>query len=238
MVQGAFKRLALKYHPDRNAAPDAHCRMQELNEAYAIIGDPFQLGAYDRQRQYKITAQRQADDEAHYQAEVERRAEAARRRTEHTTAQRRAEPERHTQRRAPQPISGGLNTKSKFAPSRPRSCARSANGNSANMTHSSVPPRPRRQPEPAPPPIQIPFPSDHDAGAAVQPVDAPDPIGEPRPGEDERRQMALQQSCRALQNEIFKLDYGITDAAERVKYWQQSAASLANRGVGRTDKRS
>ncbi len=40
VVQAAFKRLALKYHPDKNASPDAHRRMQELNEAYAIMGDP------------------------------------------------------------------------------------------------------------------------------------------------------------------------------------------------------
>jgi hypothetical protein len=47
----------------------------------------------------------------------------------------------------------------------------------------------------------------------------PSPIDIPRPSESERQQIALMQSRQALQNEIFKLDYGLTDAAEQVKYW-------------------
>src|SRR3974377_982 len=78
VVQAAFKRLALKYHPDRNQALDAHQRMQELNDAYAIISDPAQRAAYDRERQQRLNAQRQAEEEARYRAEAERRAEAVR----------------------------------------------------------------------------------------------------------------------------------------------------------------
>ena len=61
VVQAAFKRLALKYHPDKNPSLDANHRMQELNDAYAVISDPVQRAAYDRERREKLTAQRQAE---------------------------------------------------------------------------------------------------------------------------------------------------------------------------------
>ena len=100
VVQAAFKRLALKYHPDKNPSPDAHRRMQELNEAYAVIGDPFQRAAYDQQRQEKLATQRQAEEQARYQDEVERRAEVSRLRREQGVAQRQAENERQEKARA------------------------------------------------------------------------------------------------------------------------------------------
>ncbi|MFO7320461.1 MAG: DnaJ domain-containing protein [Chloroflexota bacterium] len=36
-VKRAYRRLARQLHPDVNAAPDAHARMQALNEAYRAI---------------------------------------------------------------------------------------------------------------------------------------------------------------------------------------------------------
>lgn len=39
VVKAAFRALALKYHPDRDASPQAARRMIALNEAYALVGN-------------------------------------------------------------------------------------------------------------------------------------------------------------------------------------------------------
>ena len=50
VITAAYRRLAVKYHPDTNPAPDALPRMQKINEAYAILSDPAQRAIYDRSR--------------------------------------------------------------------------------------------------------------------------------------------------------------------------------------------
>ncbi len=39
VVSAAYRALALKYHPDRDGSPEAARRMQELNEAFALVRD-------------------------------------------------------------------------------------------------------------------------------------------------------------------------------------------------------
>jgi molecular chaperone DnaJ len=46
-IKDAFRELALKYHPDRNKAPDAEERFKEIAEAYAILSDPKKRAEYD-----------------------------------------------------------------------------------------------------------------------------------------------------------------------------------------------
>jgi molecular chaperone DnaJ len=46
-IKDAFRQLALKYHPDRNKAPDAEERFKEIAEAYAILSDPKKRADYD-----------------------------------------------------------------------------------------------------------------------------------------------------------------------------------------------
>lgn len=47
VVEAAFKRLALKYHPDRSTLPDAAARMRELIEARDVLTDSRKRRAYD-----------------------------------------------------------------------------------------------------------------------------------------------------------------------------------------------
>ncbi|WP_448507079.1 DnaJ C-terminal domain-containing protein [Immundisolibacter sp.] len=47
-IKQAFRRLARKYHPDVSKEPDAQRRMQEVNEAYAVLSDPEKRAAYDQ----------------------------------------------------------------------------------------------------------------------------------------------------------------------------------------------
>jgi curved DNA-binding protein CbpA len=60
VITAAYRRLAVKYHPDTNPSPDALPRMQRINEAYAILSDVKQRAVYDRTRHngvvYRTTA--------------------------------------------------------------------------------------------------------------------------------------------------------------------------------------
>lgn len=47
-IKKAFRKLARKYHPDVSKEPDAEARMQDLNEANAVLSDPEKRAAYDQ----------------------------------------------------------------------------------------------------------------------------------------------------------------------------------------------
>ncbi len=47
VIEAAYKRLALKHHPDRSSDADAPERMRELNTARAVLLDPVRRRAYD-----------------------------------------------------------------------------------------------------------------------------------------------------------------------------------------------
>ncbi len=46
-IKRAYRKLAQKYHPDRNKAADANQRFSEVNEAYEVLGDAEKRGKYD-----------------------------------------------------------------------------------------------------------------------------------------------------------------------------------------------
>ena len=50
VVQGAYKALAFKYHPDRDGTHRAAEKMAELNRAYALLRTPINRAAHDRSR--------------------------------------------------------------------------------------------------------------------------------------------------------------------------------------------
>src|SRR5690606_20247021 len=46
-VKRAFRKLAFRYHPDKNPVSAASDRFQEINEAYEVLGDADKRAAYD-----------------------------------------------------------------------------------------------------------------------------------------------------------------------------------------------
>jgi DnaJ domain len=51
VIEAAYKKLAQKYHPDRNPDPLSVSHMQDINLAYATLRNPAKRQAYDLERE-------------------------------------------------------------------------------------------------------------------------------------------------------------------------------------------
>jgi curved DNA-binding protein CbpA len=46
-IKEAYKRLAVRYHPDRNKSPDAEEKFKEVSQAYLVLSDAEKRTIYD-----------------------------------------------------------------------------------------------------------------------------------------------------------------------------------------------
>ncbi len=110
-ITQAFRRKALKHHPDRNKAPDATRRMQEVTEARSLLlgsesiraGTACSLcegrGTVGARQSAPGRANEQAERERREQAERQRREQAERERREREKQERREREERQRRER-------------------------------------------------------------------------------------------------------------------------------------------
>lgn len=53
-IKAAFKRQAVKYHPDKNAGkPEMEEKFKEINQAYQILSDQYEKARYDLKLKYR-----------------------------------------------------------------------------------------------------------------------------------------------------------------------------------------
>ena len=61
-IKKAYRKLALKYHPDKNPSKEAEERFKEISEAYAVLSDAEKRSMYDRHGHAGIDQQYSYED--------------------------------------------------------------------------------------------------------------------------------------------------------------------------------
>ncbi len=61
-IKSVYRKLAMKYHPDRSDASDAEERFKEISEAYAVLSDPDKRKKYDQFGHAGINSQYSQED--------------------------------------------------------------------------------------------------------------------------------------------------------------------------------
>ncbi len=61
-IKSAYRKLAMKYHPDRSDASDAEERFKEISEAYAVLSDADKRKQYDQFGHAGINSQYSQED--------------------------------------------------------------------------------------------------------------------------------------------------------------------------------
>jgi len=61
-VKQQYRKLALKFHPDRNQYSDDGAHFKEIFEAYAVISDPEKKQIYDQHGHAGVNGRYSSDD--------------------------------------------------------------------------------------------------------------------------------------------------------------------------------
>ena len=75
-IRAAYRRLVLRYHPDRSKDPNASQIFQRITQAFEVLSDPIERNRYDLSLQdEKRRAERRADEERRRREEERQRRE-------------------------------------------------------------------------------------------------------------------------------------------------------------------
>ena len=58
-LKRAYRKLSLKYHPDKNSSPDAAEKFAEISVAYDTLSDPEKRKVYDKGGEEAVKQQEQ-----------------------------------------------------------------------------------------------------------------------------------------------------------------------------------
>ena len=61
-IKNQYRKLALKFHPDRNQSADAGEHFKEISEAYAVLSDSEKKQTYDQHGHAGVDGRYSSDD--------------------------------------------------------------------------------------------------------------------------------------------------------------------------------
>lgn len=81
-IKAAFRKQAIRWHPDRNSGKDTTIQMQRINEAYLILKDPEARQKFDAEYQrFKSYREQQRRAEKEYQYQQQQQSQQQQQRT-------------------------------------------------------------------------------------------------------------------------------------------------------------